>query len=97
MTTSNQMDERCGEYNYMHRLGYKPRSNAKVYLYRYGEKLVSYSTRMAYKILGVYFFHEEGKQWYTHTTLRHLREWCGMSLPQIREYMKQHPDRVFCD
>jgi len=70
-------------------------SNAAYRKYEYGEALKSYRTFMAAKILGVYFFHREDEN-YTRTTCRHLREWCGMTLKDIRAYCKQHPNRVFC-
>ena len=84
---------RLGDYKDSHYPS--SRNNVRWRNYEYGKALQSYSTIMAVQILGVYFFHKE--DWtYSRTTCKHLRDWCGMTLKEIRSYCKQHPDRVFC-
>lgn len=87
-----ELTDRMGVYQRSSYVG----NNYQVLHYEFGKRFKAYGAPIAYNILDRLFFRDDLRtDRYGRTTFNHLKEFCGMTKSQIREYMNANPNRVF--
>lgn len=89
-----ELIQRLGEYDNSCRIS-GCGGNARIKRYEFGERMQSYDSTMYIKIIDRVYLNGD-LSLYTRTTRKHIKNAYGLSYAEIVDYIKKHPNRVFC-